>query len=517
MSQQAPVPEEGDFPEQFLYARKGPWPQPSPSYPLQCADEVLHIPPMEDLLFQQTIGKRYLEAQLQFKPVAARMAARQLDSWHGVDDARFNEMMLETLFTRFYRPLEERDREPCPVGLPFDEGRWWKYDFSAMHLIDPIPGTHVAATKVFIQQPDSQAPSVRCIQLGHDEGQAGVWIQPEDSAWDIAKLYALQGASYHILFVVHPAIHFPMDAVNAITKTAIPVAHPLFQLFSPHSTYALPLDHAVLESAESVVANNAQGTRFDPLTANGFNVKQLFGAGYRGLPASRYGNAYPAFDYMRPQLETPGRYVAWLKGYFDNAFLPFTRRVAEHILASPEQSRYVANWARYCHAHVLGFPDARESLEPEILAHAMAIYIWNNSVVHGGDHENFATAITHRDPETGYRSAVNKCLRIRRAPPRDCEAPPVKPGEVFTGDDLARAELAQEMFFRTWAIPPNLLETQYAFLDSGLQAAADRFHDDLRQVSADIDKGRYGGVQFQPLQAESPDQYAHTIPASIQY
>ena len=43
-------------PDQFLYGRKGPWPQPSPSHPLVEACEVLTIPPNEMLLWNSTIG-----------------------------------------------------------------------------------------------------------------------------------------------------------------------------------------------------------------------------------------------------------------------------------------------------------------------------------------------------------------------------------------------------------------------------------------------------------------------------
>ena len=48
-------------PDQFLYGRKGPWPQPSPSHPLQEAAEVLNIPPIESLVWNGTVGKRLLE------------------------------------------------------------------------------------------------------------------------------------------------------------------------------------------------------------------------------------------------------------------------------------------------------------------------------------------------------------------------------------------------------------------------------------------------------------------------
>ena len=102
-------PGEAALPDQFLYNRKGPWPQPSPSFPLECADEVLHVPPMEELLFSETIGKRYVETQMQFRPAAAKLAAWQVDNWTGIPDADFRKYMTRTVFTRFSKPVDSFD------------------------------------------------------------------------------------------------------------------------------------------------------------------------------------------------------------------------------------------------------------------------------------------------------------------------------------------------------------------------------------------------------------------------
>jgi len=527
---------EQDLPDQYLYARQGPWPQPSPSHPLICADEVLHMPPIEDLLFNQTIGARYLEARIGYPPYAAMYAAAKAE-WTGVSYKRFNEIMFTTLFTRFKTPLTKEEVEQCKNECPqfdFQVGHWWKYDFTAMDLLQPIEGTYTAPTKLFIQQEDGKSPQCICIKIG--SGDKLLYVTPNDSSWDIASIYALQGASYHVLFVVHPALHFPMDSVNAITKTAVPMAHPLFQLFNPHSAYSLVLDNAVLESAESVVNNNAQGTRFDPLTANAFNLKLLFGAGYTGLQEPHYTNAYPRWNYMQPRMETSSGladgiyyaerdlmpapfdsdYAKWLGAYYERAFLPFCQAIAEHIRSRKELMRRVKPWARYCSTHVLGFPSEKEIQDKETLAQTMAIYIWNASVAHGGDHWSFSTQIT----------PVEKCLRIRRKPPEQPNENRVRPGEIFTGDDLQRAALCQRMFFQTWAIKPNLNDTWYAFTDPALLGASKKFHEDLAAVSSNKSLR-----QFQPLtpdqvpadavdDPEHPDPaqlYARTIPQSVQY
>ena len=98
----------------------------------------------------------------------------------------------------------------------------------------------------------------------------------------------------------------------------------------------------MLESAESVVNNNAQGTRFDPLTGNAYNLKLLFGAGYTGLADGKYTNGYPAFNYMKPSMyysdpamaeySFDSEYGRWLADYYNSAFLPFAYKIADHIL-----------------------------------------------------------------------------------------------------------------------------------------------------------------------------------------
>jgi len=476
-----------ELPDQFLYSREGPWPQPSPAHPLICADEVLNIPPIETLLFNEKIGARYLQSQLAYPPVAAQYAALVRD-WKGVSPERLDTIMLDTLYSRFKVPMLPSEMAQCKEAFKDDpailqeleSGIWFKYDFTAMDLIDPLDGTFCAATKVFIRSGEDGVSSVRIIAVN------GLPIYRTDSSFGIGSLYALQGASYHVLFVVHPALHFPMDSVNAITKTSVPMGHPLFQLFLPHSAYSLALNNAVLESADSVVNNNAQGTRFDPLTANAYNLKLLFGAGYSGLgpkDGPQYDPvAYPRFDYMRPRFFSKdtdplfdSEYGRWLGAYFEGAFLPFCTEVANTIHDNCQLKLYVERWARYCSTHVSGFPTATEIQDRGTLAKAMAIYIWNNSVSHGGDHWSFANEI----------SEVEKCLRIRRKPPVSRKEPPVdnQVERIFTPNDMQRAALCQNMFFQAWAIEPTLAETLYAFTEPQLLGAAETFRASLLEIN----------------------------------
>jgi hypothetical protein len=395
--------------------------------------------------------------------------------------------------------------QPLAGGTP----ALYKYDFSAMDLVQPLPGYFCAPTVVYIAGVPSKAMQCVAIKVNN------LVVEPQDSAWGLAKIFALQGAAYHMLFVTHPALHFPMDSVNAITKTAVPRVHPLFQLLYPHTSYTLALDNAVQESDQSVVNDHAGGCWFDPLTGDAPNLKELFGAGYGGLPAARYGDSYPAYDYMNPALlglnstgsarapvlDTP--YARWQQAYFQRAFLPFCQAVAKRILSEDRTDSYVKRWATYLSVCVKGFPDGTAILDPDVLAKAMAIYMWDVTVSHGADHYSFGAGI----------SAANKFLRIRRAPPSSKNDAPVKAGEISTGDDRFRAEMAQVMFFGPSAIPPNLSETRYAFTDPVLADAQQTFQASLLAVSKDTSL-----TQFMPFDAsQDPKVYPVTIPASIQY
>ena len=500
------------MPDQFLYSRKGPWPQPSPSHPLKCAAEVLHVPPIEQVVFNATIGERYLKASLFYPAMAGKYAADNHE-WTGVSDERFHEIMFDTAYTRYMKPLSDAQKallksriEADQPDFSFNENsKYGTYNFTAMSLIEPLPDTFCASTELFYEEdPKTSVRTARQIVIDD------VAIYPGDSSWGLATLYVLQGAAYHLLFVTHPALHFPFDATNAITKSSVPMAHPMFQLLSPHTSYSLALNNGVLESAESVVNNNAQGTRFDPLTGNGYNLKLLFGAGYTGLTEPQFHDGYPEFNYMEPQMGFDSDYGRWLEDYYVTAFLPLAQAVAKHVLADENMAEFARRWGQYNSTYVLGFPTGKEMMKEETLARALAIYTWNTSISHAADHDSFGNFI----------SPVEKCLRIRRSPPTSRNEPPVAPGEIFTGNDLQRASLSNEMFFRPWVIDPTLSDTFYAFTDPALWEEALKFHENLRIVAA-----RWTDPKFMPLTpiendpVEDPLYPAkmRVLPQSIQY
>jgi len=490
-------------PDRFLYERKGPWPQPSPAHPLKEAAEVLNVPLAETALWDVAVGLRLVADEYGYASEAARMALDDMDSALPTDE-EFNKIMLNTAYTRFMQPLSAFDIAHLEKisAAKTSAAKFWKYDFSAMNLVKPMEGLYCAPTVVFFEEDTSGARSCFGIAIRTDDKP---WITPGDgSSWTLAKVYALQAAIYHMLFVVHPALHFPMDSVNAITKTAVPQIHPLFQLLYPHTVLTLPLDNAVLEGPGSPVNKNVQGTWFDPFMGDGYNLKLLFGAGYSGLEDKWYNGAYPPYDFLKPQMGFDSDYGRWLAAYF-SPFVDFCTKVATKILEADKKDTYVTRWARYNSTYVRGFPDEKSILDRDCLAQAMAIFMWDVSVSHAGDHYSI-----------GYNvPARYKFLRIRNYPPPPSDNGPAKIGDVAVVDDLFRAEMAQQMFFRPWGVAP-LYSTTYAFTDRDLRKARDDFQDSLQTISNGF---KYGpDTPFMPFSWKNGDFGDDlVIPTSIQY
>lgn len=508
-------------PDQFLYGRKGPWPQPSPDHPLKEAAEVLNVPLVEGIVWDLAVGVRLLSDEAGYPPLAAQNALHDVDQPIPTD-AQFNGYMWDTLYTRYMRPASPTDIVGCDT-LP-GTVKWWKYDFSAMKLVKPIEGLYCAPVICIFAEDANKKRTCAGIIFRSEKPGDNVTVCPSGppGMWNLAKIYALQGAAYHVLFVVHPALHMPLDAVNAITKTVIPQNHPLLQLLYPHLAYQLALDNAVLQGSNSVVNNSPKGTWFDPLMGDAYNLKLLFAAGYTGLTGNFFGDAYPQYDYMRPQLGFDSSYGQFLADYF-KPFRTFCTAVADEILTESPKDTYVARWARHCSSHVLGFPGENDIFKKGILAEVLAIFMWDTTVSHGADHYSFSQNIPAR----------YKFLRIRNyPPPRPDRLPadgPTKVGDVATVDDLFRMEMAHRLFFQPWAVnstffSPNLAGTQYAFTSQKLQDAAKQFMADLNGVADaqnDNKSPKYPSPPFMPLNGPSPNwsypDYAKTIPASIQY
>ena len=139
-----------------------------------------------------------------YPPEAAAKAVLSLAYTTPADDD-FRKEMLTTAYIRYLKPLSASDQQLLAKSqVPVDPAvAMRKYDFSAMALVQPLSGMYCAPTVVFIAGAPSGQRVCTAISVN------GVVIRLSDPAWGLAKIFALQGAAYPMLFVVHPALHFP--------------------------------------------------------------------------------------------------------------------------------------------------------------------------------------------------------------------------------------------------------------------------------------------------------------------
>ena len=89
-------------PDQFLYERKGPWPQPAPAYPMARPPEVLTVPWQEYDEWWLTIGVKLLAEYGVEKLLAPAQAQADLELSLQTDE-EFVRMMTQTVYCRYLR------------------------------------------------------------------------------------------------------------------------------------------------------------------------------------------------------------------------------------------------------------------------------------------------------------------------------------------------------------------------------------------------------------------------------
>jgi hypothetical protein len=396
--------------------------------------------------------------------------------------------MLDALYTRFLSKLDPADEALFAAQLAGAGAgvTFWKIDFTAMGLVDPLPGLFVSPTITLIRQ-DGDRSTRRIVAIAVRD----LVLEPVNGlSWDLAKAYALQGAAYHVLFVVHPTQHFPMDSVNAITKSAVPMDHLLFKTLFPHTRFSLVLNNAVLEGKSSVVNRHAQFTLYDPLTADADQgLRSLFAAGYVGIKGKE--SAYPEFDYRTYASRIPdSAYGDYLAAYHA-PILQFCTTVAKTILARSPKDEWVKNWSNYIRTWIPSFPKPEELLDADALGAAMATYVWGVTVGHGVDHQSFSADV----------GIINKFLRLRVPPPTTATTAPFDIDDLYNANDTFRAAMAEKMFFAPTRVT-QLVQTEYNFISDDLRAASQDFLANLRAVDGGLAR-RYMAVE--------------DLPGSIQY
>jgi hypothetical protein len=484
----------------FAYGRNGPWPQPSADHPLGMAAEVSRPISQEQKDWHRQAERSENRARMRSNLRSAYNAVTRGRARH-MSDALFTEQLTTTAYCRYLREIapERLDiRFHEALGRVSGDTRYYCCDFTPMQDVVPYAKVWVAPTVTLFAR-DNASDSMRpiAIRIGHLEGKGPdrgweyIVLTPDDTeAWALAKYFVVQGAAHMTALSGHASIHFPLDIVNAVTKSALPTDHTLFKLLVPHSRMALAMNYAVLETGGTNVSALG-GESYAPYCASTRSLGVLGAAGYLGHPhrssiydnAATPGRAHPAWRYpLTPtELDAPSHYGHVLRAYH-HAIRGFVREVVGEMQASSDTDKgqeeldYIRRWAHHIAHWLPGFPDAHDIMEPDedgdpYLVAVVTSYIFQASVVHSLEHKS----LYQRDPR-------QTPLRVRVPPPHSRMMKRVRGRRIMNGRDVFRATRAFDMFYRPAKSALLLKDVDYGFEGGYLRGVAIAFRGALNDA-----------------------------------
>lgn len=458
-------------PKNYLYGRKGPWPQPCPDHPYDESPGVIHLPLGEWIGWWLKIGFRFMTQWPIFTPIYY-IASLFNPGCKKVSDAEFHEYLTNSMMARFITP--KLDAVDCEVFKSHMQpgGEYYVVDLDPVRVIIPFDGMHVSPTKTLLEK-QGDLFVICCVWID----KTATVLDPKDGeAWDIAKFFVLQGGALCATMVVHPLQHFPMDSINAITKTALPKEHVLFKLLYEHLEYTLPLENAVLNFKMSLLHDDKWWKTYAPFPGPYDGIRDLLVEGYRGI---KNNDSYPPFSYPRRPPKIYSGYGVYLDAYYETIYA-FVDEVVKTI---PNEDIYVRNWANYINGWIPGFPNGEEIFKDKTLTEVVAFFIWDVTVGHTIDHHNFGEMDVQKVP-----------LRLRIAPPKKGS----KIGsykKLQHPVDLMKYKLAMRLFFSPSVIT-KLIDVEYDFKDPELLGHVKRFKEELRATEKRLNEK---GLTYMPL------------------
>ncbi|MGK0368125.1 MAG: hypothetical protein ACI9QD_001266, partial [Thermoproteota archaeon] len=380
----------------FLYERMGPWPQPSPAHPHGEAPAVIHLPFGDTVDWWAHIGSRYVSTLLTKTPYALLNSTLH-QGLEEVTDADFLDMLVNSLISKFILPDLDKDDLENFKELLNDSDDFYILDLAAAQVVEPYKGLYTSGTKTLLKRTNKSKYDYQVI--GIYVMKTNSLIMPtDDSAWELAKYFVLQGAAMCSTLTIHPLLHFPFDSINAVTKTSLPKDHLLLKLLYPHLRFTLYLENAVLTFKTSVVQNK-KWMIYAPYPGSTLSMRELIVEGFKGIK----GNAsYPKFSYPMKPTKVHSTYGDIQDAYYE-VFYNFCKKVLKFI---PKDDFYVKQWAHYLSTYVPNFPDSDKIFEGDNFIQATAYYMWAVTLGHSIDHYNYGTFNIRKIP-----------MRLRQAAP----------------------------------------------------------------------------------------------------
>ena len=465
-----------DYPhdvKDFHHGNDGPWPQPAPDNPVGQMAVVVHLPEQEKKDWRKYVGNMYMWRALTRWPLGLWYALTH-NRYQEYDDARFNEELTEGLYSKFLTPLDKGDLALFSNRLKDSEldiknhQKYLKADFSCMESVAPhcFTGMYAAPTITLVERDHSEIYGLRhkvvAIYLYEVEEKAGkvntirenVFLPQDGDHWELAKYFVLQGAVHRVNLTEHALLHFPFDCINAITKTVLPISHPLFQLLIPHFTLSLGVNKAVLENPGSLI-NRDKHKFYSPFCAEGEFIRRLLPHGYIGF--RRNGeenlkpNGYPPYDIRNHPRIIRSRdkgylsdYYEFLQAYYD-VFAEFVPKVLNAIEDDDRESwEYIGLWADCIEEWMPGFPKREQLIDEdgkpigrECLNRLVTLIMWDLSLAHATDHIEIWHKRPHGNP-----------FRLRVPPPTRGPVTAGWRGKLVKRRDLLSFWFTELLFYR---------------------------------------------------------------------
>lgn len=450
----------------YLYGRKGPWPQPCPDHPYDESPGVIHIPIREWIDWWSTVGARFVVLWPTLTPWYF-LGGLIKPGLKKVSEQEFHEYLTNSMMARFITPKLDAVDLQCFSSFMQPGKNYYVVDLDPVRVVVPFKGIHVSPTKTLLEEVGPEKFKVVCIWMGKT---ASVLSPDDGDAWELAKYFVLQGGALCATMVVHPLQHFPLDSINAITKTALPKEHTLFKLLYAHMRFTLPLEYAVLNFKMSLLHDDAWWKTYAPFPGAYQGVRDLLVEGYRGI---KNNDSYPAFTYPRRPPKVYSGYGTYLDAYYETIY----KFVDEVVKTIPKDDIHVKNWANYIHSWIPGFPDGKEIWEGKTFTEVVAFYIWDVTVGHTIDHHNYGQMDVRKVP-----------LRIRQEPPK--KGIKMKPlSKLQSPIDLMKYKLAMKLFFGP-TVRTRLIDVHYDFKSPFLNDEVKKFKEALRKTDKEMkDKG----------------------------
>jgi hypothetical protein len=376
-----------------------------------------------------------------------------------LSDDTFTKLIAHGVLSKLLSLLDEPDKKMFQSFLNDRNREFWKCDLTHMRvvrtLIDSKPQEHVAPAIVLLSRPTSPIGNyefkVACIALFVQSQRGGpydktVILGPTDGEpWQLAKYFALQGALIRLNLIDHTMVHFPSDAINAITKSTLPKSNRVLQLLLPHLRLSLPVDNSVLEGKYSLL-NRTWTYPYSPYPAAGDEIRKLFPFYWQGSETASESaeswalgrnNAFPPYKFRTEPRAIPSRYGTFLNAYY-KPILNFATGVVKSIPTDDRDCEAISFWADHVTSWIPGFPDGKTIYKNgDLLAKTCAAIIWNGAIVHTADHWLMHQMFEQKRP-TPY---------IMRVPPPGSPFPLEYPPTAYLVHDVFPARLCDLMFF----------------------------------------------------------------------